>query len=362
MTIIEKTWTQFPGEPIAQAEIAELLPRWLSGQKLKVAEQIFRRSAVQERHMVLHPSDLVAEGRTFAVKNAVYVEAIRREIGALCGAIRAEVEEEALGSIDLLVTASCTGFQIPAMDALVIHELGLPVSLRRVNLTQHGCAAGAASIGLAHEWLSARPHKRALVVCSELCSLTFQPEDTSGENIVSAAIFGDGSAAALLAGPEAPRQDAREGRLRVRCAHREFFPETEHFMGFDVNDAGLKIKLSRDVVPFAQERLPALFESVCEAWGVPSAAAFETGAVHPGGRRILEVLEDDVGLATSVTRTSWECLLRYGNLSSVSVLAALDRLIHHHPPARPGALGLISAFGPGFCAELGLVEAIPAAA
>jgi alkylresorcinol/alkylpyrone synthase len=351
MTIIEETWTQFPGEPIAQAEIAELLPRWLSGRELKVAEQIFRRSAVESRHMVQHPAELLAEGRTFAVKNATYVAAIRREIGAICGAIRARVPEEALGSIDLLVTASCTGFQIPAMDTLVIQGLGLPVSLRRVNLTQHGCAAGAASIGLAHEWLSARPHKRALVVCSELCSLTFQPEDASGENIVSAAIFGDGSAAALLAGPEAPGTSPRGAKLRFRGAHREFFPETEHFMGFDVNDAGLKIKLSRDVVSFAQEKLPALFESVCDAWGVPSATAFETGAIHPGGRRILEVLEDDVGLATSVTCTSWECLRRYGNLSSVSVLAA-----------RAGALGLIAAFGPGFCAELGLVESLPAAA
>jgi alkylresorcinol/alkylpyrone synthase len=242
------------------------------------------------------------------------------------------------------------------MDTLVIQELGLPVRLRRVNLTQHGCAAGAAALGMAHEWLASRRDRRAIIVCSELCSLTFQPEDTSGENLVSAAIFGDGSAAVMLAGPDAVPLPGPRPRLRIRDTFREFFPSTEHFMGFDVNDAGLKIKLSRDVVSFAKDRLPSLFEAACDTWGVPAPAAFETGSIHPGGRRILEILEEDVGLSTNVTRTSWECLRRYGNLSSVSVLASLHDLLRSPPDHREGAFGLVSAFGPGFGAELCLLQ------
>ena len=65
--------------------------------------------------------------------------------------------------------------------------MGLPLNLRRLNLTEHGCAAGAAALGMAHEWLACRRDKRALVVASEFCSLTFQPDDVSDENIVSAA-------------------------------------------------------------------------------------------------------------------------------------------------------------------------------
>jgi len=142
----------------------------------------------------------------------------------------------------------------------------------------------------------------------------------------------------------------------LRDTFREFFPAAEHFMGFEVNEAGLKIKLSQDVVPFSRSELPAVFARACEKWDLPGTHVFETGSLHPGGRRILEILEENVGVSSAVTRTSWECLARYGNMSSVSVLCALDRLLEERASESPGALGLISAFGPGFVAELSLLE------
>jgi alkylresorcinol/alkylpyrone synthase len=356
MTIIEKTWTQFPGDPIAQDALIELLPEWLRGEKLRLATRLFRRAAVGSRHMVVPFAELPIPGRTFAQKNEQYKRVIREEIGALGAAIRADLSASERDSIELLVTASCTGFQIPAMDALIIQELGLPRDVRRVNLTEHGCAGGAASIGLAHEWLTARADRRALVVCAELCSLTFQPEDTSDENLVGAAIFGDGAAAVLLSGPLATPSARPFPTFRIRDTYREFFPETEHFMGFDVNEAGIKLKLSPDIVPFSRRMFPGFFRRACARWDVQGPHVFELGSVHPGGRRILEVLESEVGISAAVTRTSWECLRRYGNMSSVSVLVTLDRLLVERPPVNLGALGLISAFGPGFGAELSLLE------
>lgn len=360
MAIIEQTWTQFPAARFAQDELAEHLPRWLDAPKLPLARQIFRRSAVATRHMVLGPEALLARGRTFAAKNAIYRAAIAAEVRALCRAARASDGGRRLAGVDLLVTASCTGLQIPAMDALVVRELGLSRELRRVNLTQHGCAAGAAAIGFAHEWLRASPASRALVVCAELCSLAFQPEDTTEENVVSAAIFGDGAAAVLLAGDEveAPRAAlAPHVRLAVRATHRELFEGTEHFMGFDVNEAGLKIRLSRDVVHFAKRELPALFARACDRFRVAGPGALAFGAIHPGGRRILEVLEDDVGVTRAVTEPSWACLRERGNLSSASVLVVLDRLLGASRPIRAGDAGILCAFGPGFGAEMALLAA-----
>jgi alkylresorcinol/alkylpyrone synthase len=356
-TTIERTWTQFPGEAHAQGDLLGVLPRWVPAERLAFTTQLFRRSGVERRHMVLSPEELILPGRTFAAKNAIYKRAVNDQIGRLCRRVIGDTTREDRATIDLLITASCTGFQIPAMDSLLIQELELPVHLRRLNLTEHGCAAGAAAIGLAHEWLASHPDRRALVVCSEFCSLAFQAEDFSDENLVSAALFGDGSAAVLLAGSDA----GGAGELRVRSTFTEFFPATEHFMGFEVNDAGLKIKLSRDVVHFSRSELPGLFARACEAWEIPSPQTFSIGAVHPGGRRILEILEDVVGLSAAVTATSWQCLADYGNLSSVSVLCALDRLMRA-PRSRSRAVGLLSAFGPGFGAELGMLELAPLAA
>jgi alkylresorcinol/alkylpyrone synthase len=361
MTNIERTWTHFPGRAYAQDEIASYLPRWLSGRKLALATRLFKRSAVASRNLVARPDEALGLGRSFALKNDVYRTVVRETAAALAARIREETSPAQRASIDLLITASCTGFQIPAMDAALITALDLPRGLRRVNLAQHGCAAGAMGISLAHEWLAARSSRRALVVCIELCSLTFQPEDDSEENLVSAAIFGDGAAAVLLAGANAEDPPRGRSRIRVRDTYREIFHDSEHFMGFDLNEAGLKIKLARDVVPFAQQELSAVFARATAAWGLPGASALRTGAVHPGGRRILEVLEHDVGLAPAVIRTSWEALQHHGNMSSVSVLCALDRLLAGEDELSPGTLGLLSAFGPGFCAELGLLEVTPAA-
>ena len=101
------------------------------------------------------------------------------------------------------------------MDGALVAALELSPNVRRVNLTEHGCAAGAAGLGVAHEWLSSRPFARALVVCVELCSLAFVPQDLDEENLVSAAIFGDGAAAVLLAGECA---ESSRPKAPVACA------------------------------------------------------------------------------------------------------------------------------------------------
>src|SRR5262245_48887848 len=108
MTIIEKTWTRFPGNPIAQETLIGLLPAWLGSEKLGLATQVFRRAAVSSRHLAVPPAEMVIPGRTFAQKNEQYKRIIREEIGELSATIRADLSKEERASVALLVTASCT--------------------------------------------------------------------------------------------------------------------------------------------------------------------------------------------------------------------------------------------------------------
>lgn len=364
-TTIEASFTHFPGVPHQQSALAERLASWLPEEKLGLARQLFKRACVTERHLLLPPDEAMRMGRSFATKNDLYRDAVDVAASELARQIVSGIGETVLASVDLLITVSCTGFQIPAVDARLIPALGLRTSVRRVNLTQHGCAGGAQALGLAHEWLQARPSARALVVAIEFCSLAFQPEDVSDENLVSAAIFGDGCAAVLLAGERAAglRGGGPAERVRIADVHREFFPGTTHFMGFDINESGLKIKLSRDVVDFSRRELRGLLRRACDVWCLPGPEAIAFGALHPGGRRILELLEEGAGLSRQVTKTSWDCLRRYGNLSSASVLVTLHETLARSaeasvPPSTcvESELGLVTAFGPGFGAELLLLE------
>lgn len=48
--------------------------------------------------------------------------------------------------IDLIITVSCTGFMIPSLDAHLINAMGFRADVRRLPITELGCAAGAMAL------------------------------------------------------------------------------------------------------------------------------------------------------------------------------------------------------------------------
>src|SRR5262245_9987755 len=133
MAIIERTWTFFPGRSYTQEECAEALPRWLAGRSLGLAQQLFRRSGVKTRYFACAPDEMVKPGRSFAEKNELYRIELRDVVAALSRSICERTTEEERASVELLVTASCTGFQIPAIDAALVPALELSPNVRRLN-------------------------------------------------------------------------------------------------------------------------------------------------------------------------------------------------------------------------------------
>src|SRR5262249_1067435 len=109
------------------------------------------------------------------------------------------VAEEALANarveprdIDLIITVSCTGVMIPSLDADLINVMGLRTDVKRLPITELGCAAGAAAIARGAEYIRAFPDAKVLIVAVELPSLTLQREDMSPANFISCCLFGDG--------------------------------------------------------------------------------------------------------------------------------------------------------------------------
>ncbi len=127
--------------------------------------------------------------------------------------------------VDLLITTSCTGVIIPSLDAYLINDLGFRSDVRRIPITELGCAAGAASLGRAWDFLKGVPEGNVLVVSVELPSLTFQRRDMSPANLISTILFGDGAAAALVSRGNSATQTAANGSHNgngvVRRAYRE---------------------------------------------------------------------------------------------------------------------------------------------
>jgi predicted naringenin-chalcone synthase len=299
---------------------------------------LFEHAGVESRRLVRDPQVLL-ENRSLRWRNDVYIEECRRLGIQLLGDLL-EKTGTAPGEIDVLITTSCTGFMIPALDADLINHFRLRPDVRRLPFTELGCAAGAMALSRAHDHLRAYPTHKVAIVAVEIPSMTYLAGDLSVANLVSTALFGDGGAAALVRG------DA--GAFEIVAARTHFFHDTPEMMGFDLTDAGFRIVLDKRVPQLLERELPAALASFLDASGV-TQSDLRNYLLHPGGRKILDTVRDLFALTEEDLALSRETLREVGNLSSASVLWVLGKALAGQ--ASPG-LSLIAAFGPGFNAEL----------
>ncbi|HUG53607.1 MAG TPA: 3-oxoacyl-[acyl-carrier-protein] synthase III C-terminal domain-containing protein, partial [Vicinamibacteria bacterium] len=257
--------------------------------------------------------------------------------------------------VGLIVSVSCTGFMIPAVDAYVAQALEMGPRLARLPITESGCAGGVVGLARARDFLVAHPGQVAVVLALEFASLTFQRWDRSATNVVSTAIFGDGGAAVVLAGPDHPRSRVRRpGQARLLDAESLFFPGTAHLMGFRLRNQGLQIILDRELAPFVRKHVAEVVGGFLSARGLRREDVTRW-ILHPGGRRIIEVMSERLGLGPEDTAATEAVLAGHGNMSSVTVLFVLDEIMRRGG-IRCGEKGLLGAFGPGFGAELALID------
>jgi alkylresorcinol/alkylpyrone synthase len=341
------TGTAFPRFEYDQATVKARLVRWLeeSGERGHTALATLDTNLVERRALVVPIEDVFAD-RSFAERNDAYV---RHALDLGAQAIVTCLARAGLGArdVDHFISTSCTGFAIPSLDALLAHRLGMKPALSRLPITEHGCAAGAVALVQAATHLAARPDHRVLVLSVELASLTFLKDDLSPENVVSAGLFADGAAAALVSG------EARAGRPAVTAWGSRMFPDSEELMGFRLVDAGLKIVLSREVPDAIRvHAVPAITEFL-ESRGTPPSRV-DHWLLHPGGRKIIETFEDAFQLGRGGLELSRRALRTRGNLSSATVICMLDDFFDQGL-GEPGDVGFLAAFGPGFGVEMALL-------
>ena len=349
MAFVSHVGTALPPHTLEQGAVAEAVARTLrlNEGRAGAMRALFEHTGVRERHSAL-PIELVGEHRSLTDSMALYR---RHALELAIDAARSCLDQSGItaAEIDLIVTSSCTGLLLPSLGALLVEPLGLRRDVRRLPITELGCAGGASALAQADSHLRAFPGTRALVIAVELPSLTFQTEDASPANLVASALFGDGAAAVLLT------SDAASGPIEIVATHTEIFPESIADMGFDLRDSGLHVVLSKDVPSIVAEHTPRVVRRFLGGHGLaPKDLAFVV--LHPGGRKVLEALESGLELERRQTAVSWDVLRDYGNQSSAAVLFVLGETLARGVP--PG-YGLLAAFGPGIAIELSLLRSQP---
>ncbi len=339
---------QLPQYSRTTADILPLLDIWLQGQDarfIKKVKKIFEGAAVDKRYSIMDPAE-VFTATSFEDKNNIYC----REAVIL----GTQVLEKALAkvgwepkSLDYIITVSCTGIMIPSLDAYLINKMKLRQDIVRLPVTEMGCAAGVSGILYAKNFLKANPGKRAAVIAVESPTATFQLDDFSMPNIVSAAIFGDGAACCLLSSYE---KDYGPAILDEQMYH---FYDAEQMMGFKLTNGGLQMVLDIAVPDAIASHFSDIIHPFLQKNNL-EINDIDHMVFHPGGKKIVAIVETLFsGLGKNIDDTK-EVLKQYGNMSSATVLYVLERIMERKP--LPGEKGLMLSFGPGFSAQRILLQ------
>jgi predicted naringenin-chalcone synthase len=232
-----------------------------------------------------------------------------------------------------VIVTCCTGFYAPGLDFEIVDHLGLPDSTERTIVGFMGCYAAMNALKLARHIVRSDPGALALAVNLELCSLHFQPSQQVAE-VIAFTLFGDGCAASLIGSEPTGVEMDSFNALRIEG--------TRDLITWRVGDLGFDMFLSTHVPT-------AIVRGMRQYAGSGAEDGVELWAVHPGGRSILDAVEEGLGLPPCALQASRCVLASFGNMSSASVMFVLERLMKE---ALGGQRGCAISFGPGMTAEM----------
>src|SRR5699024_1483799 len=235
MVYISSVGIGLPKISLSQKDAKQLVAEIFSNHKQKVKRlmPIFNNANISTRQLATH-IDWYKKQQSLETRNNVYIEqSINLSLEAIDQCLNNELLKNNIPceAVDLIVFVSSTGMATPSIDAHLINKRSFREDIVRMPLWGLGCGGGAIGLSRAIEWLKLHPTKTAIVVCAELCSLTFQQKDFSTSNIVGTALFGDGVAATLLVGENSPyKKELPEMKLMAERSSSFIKKETLQIM------------------------------------------------------------------------------------------------------------------------------------
>ncbi|MFN3839255.1 MAG: type III polyketide synthase [Cyclobacteriaceae bacterium] len=355
MSFITAIGTAVPESRFSQEAIANFMTKAMNlsrdeGRKLRT---IFKASGIDWRHSVLsdygktanftfYPESFDPFPSTEARLEVYRKSALALSVQAISDCINDGSFD--YQSITHLIVVSCTGMYAPGLDIDLVKHLGLRESINRLCINFMGCYAAFNAIKAAHAFCASEQNARVLVVCTETCSLHFQKEPTE-DNLLANALFADGAAALLIEGK--PRQGFN---LRPEAFYNALACNGTEHMAWSIGNQGFEMKLSGYVPEIIKSGIKSLTEQLLLQLK-KKLTDIKYFAIHPGGKRILEVIEAQLQLTTRQNLHAYEVLQNYGNMSSPTVLFVLKRIYGQLADADEGAHMLSFAFGPGLTME-----------
>lgn len=333
--------TALPPAAFTQAEC------WNIVQRSEARQRLNRRSVLTLQALLRHDSGIATRHfampdieRVFSLTPDELNEGFRREAPRLAARALASALTQAglgAGQVDALLICTCTGYLCPGVTSYVAEQLGLRTDVFLQDLVGLGCGAAIPCLRAGQAILAAQPAAVVACVAVEVCSAAFYLDDDPGV-LMSACLFGDGAAATIWRGTPGPRG------LRCDSFTTLHQPENRDRIRFEMRGGKLRNLLDAGVPGLAAAAVEQLLADGRRPGGRPITRM----VAHVGGRDVLDAIEKScAGYDLTASR---QVLRECGNMSSPSVLFALDRALRDGSPDEKGDWWLTS-FGAGFSAH-----------
>lgn len=242
--------------------------------------------------------------------------------------------------IDGVVVSTCTGYLCPGLSSYVIEQLSLKPGIVALDLVGHGCSAALPNLQTAEALLALNGRCRTVMsICVEVCSAAFYLDDDPGV-LISACLFGDGAAAAILRN----KPVANKRRVQWTTCTSVINPGQRDLLRFEQRNGMLRNILTPPVPQLAARYAHDVLTSLLAEQRLEKKDIC-TWIWHTGGRDVLNAIEEHIRLDENDMRWSREILSECGNMSSPSVLFVLERALNGNAPS---GWWWLSSFGAGF--------------
>jgi len=320
----------------------------LAGYKNRRILDIFLNSDIDYRHLYLDPENFNRD-ETPDQLNARFLRGAM-EIGYLATRRCLNAARLSPRDVDLFLVCTCTGYVCPDVGSRLVGHLQFRKDVQRAPLIGLGCAGAVPTLQRAWDYARANPGRRALMLAVEICSASYYI-DSSLETVVGNAICADGAAALILS-----TEGGEDGARLPAVVDVQSYLDTEQQdkVGFGQREGKLRITLHSSIRDLAAGMIERAIDPLLERNGL-GREDVRFWVAHPGGRKVIDNVQKQLGLTDAQLRFSRSVLRNFGNMSSPTVLFVLNEVVRDGEP-RAGDWGVMVALGPGMAAEAALLR------
>jgi alkylresorcinol/alkylpyrone synthase len=324
----------------------------IESRKLKF---VYHQSGIDKRFSVLEDFSLPAAKRSFFPDSpdlepfpdlekrmrTFHDNAAGLSVKTIKECIEGKIKES---EITHLITVSCTGMSAPGLDLQIMEAMDLSPGLQRTSVNFMGCYAAIHGLKMAHAICTTYPGANVIVVCTELCTLHFQ-KDITHNNIMSSLLFSDGCGAMLV------QNDIKQKGFNLQHFFSQVSFKGKSDMSWELSGKGFLMTLTGYVPELIKEDFDMLVSKALASAG-KTKNDITHWCMHPGGKKILQVIEESMQLLPGKLQHSYDVLRNFGNMSSASIVFVLENILNELRQNNDSTAQVFgAAFGPGLTME-----------